>query len=249
MRDEQLLRYSRHLMLPDFDVAGQQKLLEAKVLVMGVGGLGSAIIQYLAAAGVGELVLVDFDQVEVSNLQRQVIHSENTVGQMKTESARQFVAALNPDVQVRCINHIPEDHELSALVQEVDLVIDGTDNYDARARTNRFCVQHQTPLVSGAAIGFEGQLTVFDARNPENPCYHCLYPDGAAQNLRCAENGVLGPVVGMVGAAQAVEAIKVLSGVGSSLVGRLQLLDAKHMQWREMKYRKDPDCMVCGNQS
>jgi adenylyltransferase/sulfurtransferase len=245
LTDEQLLRYSRQIMLPDVDIDGQEAWLGSRVLIIGLGGLGSPVAMYLAAAGVGELVLVDDDEVDLSNLQRQIIHSTPRIGQAKVESARQTLMALNPDTRIQTLCERLSEQRLEALVAGVDLVVDCCDNFGTRFAVNRACVAHRRPLVSGAAIRLEGQVAVFDARQPDSPCYQCLYRDGEEENLTCSESGVLAPLVGIIGSVQAMEALKVLAGIGQPLVGRLQLLDARSMDWRTLKLKKDPSCMVC----
>jgi adenylyltransferase/sulfurtransferase len=247
MRDEQLLRYSRQIMLPAFDIEGQARLLQATVLVVGMGGLGSPVAMYLAAAGVGHLILVDDDVVEISNLQRQVIHRESAVGDSKVESARQTLMALNSDVRITSVNQRVDKALLEELVgRPVDLVVDACDNFSTRFAINEVCVQHKVPLVSGAAIRLEGQVAVFDSRQPDSPCYQCLYQGGDDEQMSCARNGVLAPVVGVIGSMQALEAIKILSGMGKSLCGRLLLFDAMSSSWRELRLPRDPACTVCG---
>jgi len=247
MNDEQLLRYSRQIMLPAFDVEGQQKLLDATVLIVGLGGLGSPVSMYLAAAGVGHLILVDDDQVDLTNLQRQIVHTEQTVGVSKVESAARTLAALNHETRVSCINRRVDEAALRELVQQhgVDLVVDACDNFSTRFMTNRVCVELGVPLVSGAAIRLEGQVAVFDSRRDNSPCYQCLYRGGDDEQMSCARNGVLAPLVGVIGSMQAVEAIKVLSGMGQDLAGRLLLFDALGSQWRELRLPRDPQCPVC----
>jgi adenylyltransferase/sulfurtransferase len=245
LTDEQLLRYSRQIMLPEVDIGGQEAWLGSRVLIIGLGGLGSPVAMYLAAAGVGELVLVDDDEVDLSNLQRQIIHSTPRIGQTKVESARQTLMALNPDIRIQTLCERLSEQRLEALVAGVDLVVDCCDNFGTRFAVNRACVAHRRPLVSGAAIRLEGQVAVFDARQPDSPCYQCLYRDGEEENLTCSESGVLAPLVGIIGSVQAMEALKVLAGIGQPLVGRLQLLDARSMDWRTLKLKKDPSCMVC----
>jgi len=245
LTDEQLLRYSRQIMLPDVDIDGQEAWLESRVLIIGLGGLGSPVAMYLAAAGVGELVLVDDDEVDLSNLQRQIIHSTPRIGQTKVESARQTLMALNPDIRIQTLCERLSEQRLEALVAGVDLVVDCCDNFGTRFAVNRACVAHRRPLVSGAAIRLEGQVAVFDARQPDSPCYQCLYRDGEEENLSCSESGVLAPLVGIIGSVQAMEALKVLAGIGQPLVGRLQLLDARSMDWRTLKLKQDPSCPVC----
>lgn len=249
LSDEQLLRYSRQIMLPDVDINGQETWLNSSVLVLGLGGLGSPVAMYLAAAGIGELVLVDDDEVELSNLQRQIAHHSKRIGQPKVDSARNTIAALNPDVKVRTLFSRLSEEELTSLVATVDLVVDCTDNFLTRFAINRACFKHKKPLVSGAAIRMEGQVAVYDPVNPESPCYQCLYKEGEDEELTCSESGVLSPVVGIIGSIQALEALKVLASVGKTLAGRLMLLDAKAMEWRTLKLRKDPKCPVCSSAS
>jgi molybdopterin/thiamine biosynthesis adenylyltransferase len=246
MNDKQLLRYSRQIMLPQLDVAGQQKLLDSTALLMGMGGLGSPVALYLAAAGVGHLILVDFDEVEISNLQRQILHSTNDIGKSKVDSAQQTLADLNPEVKVTTINEKLESKDVINYCNQADIVIDGTDNFDTRFMINEACVKTGTPLVSGAAIRMEGQLSVF-INDGTGPCYRCLYREEGEEELRCSENGVLAPVVGVIGSMQAVEAIKILAGIGETLNGRLLVMDALHMEMRTLKLKKDPGCPVCGN--
>ena len=245
MNDEQLLRYSRQIMLPEFDVAGQQALLDARALVIGLGGLGSPAALYLAAAGVGSLTLVDHDTVDVSNLQRQIIHDQDSVGRTKVESAAGRIAALNPNTRVEGIAARLDGPELDNAVADADVVLDGTDNFVARYAINAACVRTRTPLVSGAAIRLEGQVTVIDPRREDAPCYRCLYGDAGDEALNCAENGVAAPLVGIVGSVQAMEAMKILAGVGETLAGYVLHLDAKRMEWRRLRLTKDPDCQTC----
>ncbi|MFT4671471.1 MAG: molybdopterin/thiamine biosynthesis adenylyltransferase [Pseudohongiellaceae bacterium] len=247
MKDDQLLRYSRQIMLPDMDIAGQQKLIDSSVLIVGLGGLGSPAAMYLAAAGVGKLIVADDDVVEVSNLQRQIAHSQESVGVSKVESGRQRLLGLNPDLEVVALNTRLQGTELDSAVEQADLVIDACDNYATRFAINQSCIKYLTPLVSGAAIRMEGQVTVFNSAEPSSPCYRCLYSEGDGEDTSCATNGVMSPVVGMIGTVQAMEAIKVLTGIGQPLLGRLLLLDAKSMQWREMKLARDPACPACSN--
>ncbi|MCF6355026.1 MAG: molybdopterin-synthase adenylyltransferase MoeB [Candidatus Polarisedimenticolaceae bacterium] len=244
MEDQQLLRYSRQIMLPEIGFEGQQKLLQSRVLIIGLGGLGSPAAMYLAAAGVGELVLVDFDQVDLSNLQRQIIHTTEHIGLPKVESARNTLAGINPECQIHCINRQLEGEALAEQVAKADLIIDASDNFATRFALNKASVAAQTPLISGAAIRMEGQVSVFTG-TPGDPCYRCLYSDGIEVEQTCSENGVLAPVVGIIGSIQAVEAIKVLTGAGTPLKGKLLILDALHMQWRSLKLSADPDCPVC----
>lgn len=249
LNDDQLLRYSRQIMLPEVDIAGQEAWLNASVLIIGVGGLGSPVAMYLAAAGVGRLVLVDDDQVELTNLQRQIIHRTATIGQAKVDSAKATIAELNPDTEVVVINARLDESALEQQVAECDLVVDCCDNFTTRFAVNAACVKHKTPLVSGAAIRLEGQVAVFDPRRENAPCYRCLYRDGDEENLTCSESGVLAPLVGIIGSVQAMEALKVLADLGEPLVGRLLLLDSRHMDWRTLKLRRDPECPCCGDKN
>ena len=246
MRDDQLLRYSRQIMLPELDIAGQQKLVDATVLIVGMGGLGCPVAMYLAAAGVGHLLLADHDTVELTNLQRQIAHSDASLGLLKVESAQQTLRGLNPDVQLTLLSHRLEGAELEQAVQKADVVVDATDNFATRFAINDACVKFRKPLVSGAAIRMEGQVAVFDSRQPDSPCYQCLYKKGEDDDASCARNGVMAPLVGIVGSVQAMETIKLLTGVGEVLQGRLLLLDARAMQWRELRLPRDPKCSCCG---
>lgn len=246
MKDDELLRYSRQIMLPEMDVAGQQALVDATVLIIGMGGLGCPVAMYLAAAGVGHLIIADDDRVELTNLQRQIAHGQESIGQLKVASAEQNLKRLNPEVRVTAIAARVQDAELADLVAQVDLVIDASDNFKTRFAINRACVAGGKPLVSGAAIRMEGQVAVFDARDADSPCYQCLYGGGDEEDGTCSTNGVMAPVVGIIGSVQAMEAIKVLAKVGETLTGRLLLLDAATMQWREMRLPRDPNCPVCG---
>jgi adenylyltransferase/sulfurtransferase len=246
MKDEQLLRYSRQIMLPQLDVAGQQKLIDATVLIVGMGGLGCPAAMYLAAAGVGHLIIADDDVVELTNLQRQVAHSQSMIGEPKVISAQQALLGLNPDLKITALQKRLEGTELSEAVGQADLVVDACDNFTTRFAINCACIEHGKPLVSGAAIRMEGQVTVFDSRNPASPCYQCLYSQGDDDDASCSENGVMAPLVGIIGAVQAMEAIKLLTGIGESLIGRLLLLDASTLQWREMRLPRDSDCAACG---
>ncbi|MDH5423368.1 MAG: molybdopterin-synthase adenylyltransferase MoeB [Gammaproteobacteria bacterium] len=247
MNDDQLLRYARQILMPQFGIEGQQKLLNSHIAIIGMGGLGSPAALYLAAAGIGELTLIDSDELDLTNLQRQIVHQEHNIGVNKTESARQTLQALNPEPVINCIPRQLHDDDLSQLIKSVDVVIDATDNFDSRFEINRFCFQHKTPLVSGAAIRMEGQLSVYDFRNADSPCYRCLYHEVEARAETCSENGILGPVVGTIGSLQALEAIKVITDIGDSLQGQLLIFDAFSMDWRKMKLRKDPACPVCSS--
>lgn len=245
MNDEQLLRYSRQIMLPRVDVAGQEKLLASRVLIIGMGGLGSPVAMYLASAGVGHLVLVDHDNVDLSNLQRQILHGEDDIGHPKITSAANTLMQLNPQLQVTALDHKLSEEELHETTINVDLVVDATDNFETRFAINRVCVETGTPLISGAAIRMEGQVSVFLNR-PGSPCYRCLYKEEGELDTTCSENGVLAPIVGIIGSIQATEAIKILLNIGSTLDGKLLLLDALHMEWRTMTLKQDSECPVCG---
>jgi len=246
MDDKQLLRYSRHILLPQVGIEGQQRLLEARVFLIGLGGLGSPVAMYLAASGVGHLVLVDHDRVELSNLQRQIAHSTNAIGIDKVASAKQTLQALNPGVRITTFNKVLNADELTEQVRLADVVVDASDNFATRFALNRICVEQKKPLVSGAAIRMEGQVTTFRADQPDSPCYRCLYKDMDELAETCSETGVLAPVVGIIGSIQAAEVLKVLTDAGQTLTGRLLILDAQTMEWRELRLRKDPDCPVCG---
>ena len=246
MDDKQLLRYSRHILLPQVGVDGQQKLLDARVLIVGLGGLGSPVAMYLAASGVGHLVIVDHDRVELSNLQRQIVHTTNAIGVDKTASAKQTLHALNPAVQITGFNKILGTDEMTEQVRRADAVVDASDNFATRFGLNRLCVAQKKPLISGAVIRLEGQVTTFRADLADSPCYRCLYKDMDELAETCSETGVLAPVAGIIGSIQATETLKALTGVGLTLNGRLLLLDAQTMEWREIKLHKDPECPVCG---
>jgi len=246
LSDQQLMRYSRQIMLGDIDIAGQEKLLGSKVLIVGLGGLGSPVALYLAAAGVGELVLLDDDEVDLSNLQRQVIHDEASIGQSKVASAARRIQGINVDVKVQQIAQRLAKEALEQQVAAVDLVVDCTDNFASRYLINELCVKRFKPLVSGAAIRMEGQLLTVDPRIEGAPCYQCLYPhQEKVEELSCSQSGVLAPLVGVIGSMQALEVLKVLAGVGDTLVGRLMIFDAKSMQWQSLKLKADSNCPVC----
>ena len=246
MNDNQLLRYSRHILLPQIEYAGQEKLTKSHALIVGAGGLGSPVALYLAASGVSKLTICDFDNVDLTNLQRQIIHTTQSVGINKAVSAQQTIYEINPEINVQTVQQKSSEAEFTKLAAEADVVIDCSDNFATRYALNRVCLQLKKPLVSGAAINFEGQITVFDFRNEVSPCYHCLFPDtGSDQEMRCAENGVFAPLVGMIGTAQAAEALKLIMNIGESLQGRLLLLDALSMEWRTIKLARDPKCAVC----
>nr|WP_218576347.1 molybdopterin-synthase adenylyltransferase MoeB [Pseudomonas sp. SLFW] len=246
MNDEELLRYSRQILLQQVDIDGQMRLKQSRALIVGVGGLGSPVALYLAAAGVGELHLADFDTVDLTNLQRQIIHDTQSVGQGKVDSAMARLTAINPDVKLVPHRVALDEDSLAAVVDAVDLVLDCSDNFTTREAVNAACVAAAKPLVSGAAIRLEGQLSVFDPRRADSPCYHCLYGHGSESELTCSEAGVIGPLVGLVGSLQALEALKLLAGFGDPMVGRLLLIDALGTRFRELKVKRDPGCRVCG---
>jgi molybdopterin/thiamine biosynthesis adenylyltransferase len=246
MNDNQLLRYSRHILLPQIAYEGQEKLTESRALIIGAGGLGSPAALYLAASGVGHLTICDFDTVDITNLQRQIIHITDSLGMNKALSAQSTLRQLNPEVQVEAIQQKADEDQLRALVKAADVVLDCSDNFATRYCLNQLCVQEKKPLVSGAAIGFDGQVSVFNMADNASPCYACLFPDDGSENsMRCADNGVFAPLVGMIGTTQAAEALKLLIGIGESLQGRLLLLDALSMEWRTIQLKKDPQCLTC----
>ncbi len=248
MDDDQLLRYSRHILLDEIGVEGQQRLLDGRALVIGAGGLGSPALLYLGTAGVGRLTVVDHDEVDLTNLQRQIIHDLARVGTPKAESAARSIAAINPEVRVQALVERADAARLDALVREADVVLDCSDNFATRHAVNRACVAHRKPLVAGAAIRFDGQISVYDPRSAASPCYACLFPEDAGfEEVRCATMGVFAPLVGIVGSMQAAEALKLLAGVGPSLAGRLQMLDGRAMEWTEIRVARRPDCPVCGH--
>ena len=246
MQDNQLLRYSRQIMLPQVDIEGQQKLLDSRVLIIGLGGLGSPTAMYLAAAGIGRLILNDFDQVDLSNLQRQIAHDTENLGLSKVESAKHTLLRMNPEIQIETVGHQLVDKELEQEIAASDVVLDCTDNFATRFAVNRACVKTKTPLVSGAVIRFEGQITVFTPGFEDSPCYNCLYPDQGELEETCVRNGVIAPLPGIIGSMQALEAIKLIVGIGQSLRGRLLLFDALTMEWNRMSLRKNPECPTCG---
>lgn len=245
MDDQLLLRYSRQILLPEIDIEGQDRLVGASVLVVGLGGLGSPVAMYLAAAGVGRLVLVDHDAVELSNLQRQIVHASDDIGRPKVASARDRLAALNPNIDIETVEGALDDDGYARWLPTVDAVVDATDNFGARFQINRHCVAERKPLISGAAIRFEGQVTVFRPGDAESPCYRCLYTNEAAVAETCAQNGVIAPLLGIIGSVQAMETLKVLTGAGTDLCGRLLLLDALTMEWQTMRFRRNPACPTC----
>lgn len=246
LSDQELLRYSRQILLQPVDIDGQLRLKHSRALIVGVGGLGSPVALYLAAAGVGELHLADYDHVDLTNLQRQIIHDTQSIGLAKVDSALARLAAINPEIKLIAHRAALDVDSLSAAVQAVDLVLDCSDNFATREAVNAACFSAGKPLVSGAAIRLEGQLSVFDPRRAESPCYHCLYGHGSEAELTCSEAGVIGPLVGLVGSLQALEALKLLAGFGEPMVGRLLLIDALTSRFRELKVRRDPACAVCG---
>lgn len=246
MDDRQLLRYSRHLLLDDIGIEGQQRLLDSHALIVGAGGLGSPVALYLASAGVGQITLVDDDTVDLTNLQRQIMHTEARVGQPKVASAEAAIGALNPGVRVRTVAQRADEAQLTELAAAADVVLDCTDNFATRQALNRACVATGRPLVSGAAIGFDGQISVYDPRRAASPCYACVFPPTqAVQEARCATMGVFAPLVGIIGTLQASEALKLLCGIGEPLVGRLLMLDARRTEWTELRVPRQADCPVC----
>lgn len=245
MNDDQLLRYSRHILLPQLDITGQQKLIDSHVMIIGLGGLGAPVSMYLASSGVGKLTLIDDDEVELSNLQRQIVHGQSDIGRPKVASAADKLRELNPDISLQLIDRRLDKAALSEATADVDVLVDCSDNFATRFLLNEVSRQQKLPLVSGAAIRFEAQVTVYDPRQADNPCYRCLYEDKGELEQTCSESGVLAPMLAMVGGTQAVETIKLLTGIGETLAGRLLLLDALSMQWREIKMKQDPDCPVC----
>jgi molybdopterin-synthase adenylyltransferase len=246
MTDEQLLRYSRHILLEEIGVEGQERLMAARALVIGAGGLGSPVALYLGTAGVGRITLVDHDAVDLTNLQRQIAHTLTRVGQPKARSAQEAIAAINPEPQVRAVIARADAALLDELVGEADVVVDCCDNFATRQAVNAACVNHRKPLVSGAAIRFDGQISVYDTRDEKSPCYACLFsPSDDFEETRCATMGVFAPLVGIIGAMQAAEALKLLTGAGSSLAGRLQMLDGRAMEWNEVRVPRNPTCRVC----
>ncbi len=247
MNDEQLLRYSRHVLLEDIDVDGQEKLLASHVLVIGVGGLGSAAAPYLAAAGLGTITLIDHDQVELTNLQRQIMHSQNSIGQNKAASGKSFLQQLNSGIQVNAIEGKASNELLDQLLPTVTIVLDCTDNFATRQMINRLCVKHQVPLVSGSALRFDGQISVFDSRNANSPCYACIFsPEEQLEEVSCASMGIFSPLVGIIGSMQAAQTLQVLIGFGEPLVGRMLLWNARTTQIDEIRISRNPECVVCG---
>lgn len=247
MNDQQLLRYSRHLLLEAFGVEGQERLFQAHALIVGAGGLGSPAALYLASAGIGHLTIADGDTVDFTNLQRQILHTAERVGQAKVDSAQVALTAINPEIRLETLNGRLEGEALEAQVAAADIVLDCSDNFATRHAINRACVRQRKPLVSGAALAFDGQISVYDLRQPAQPCYHCLFPEGEdAVEVRCATLGIFAPLTGIVGCMQAAEALKIAAGIGKTLNGRLLLIDALSMRWRTIPFHKDPACPVCG---
>ena len=248
MNDEQLLRYSRHLLLEDIDVEGQEKLLQAHAVIVGAGGLGSAAAPYLAAAGVGKITLVDHDVVELTNLQRQIMHCEAMVGKSKVHSGKQFLGQLNSSIQVDIVQEKVTNDLLAKLLPTVNVVLDCTDNFKTRQLINAACVHHQTPLVSGSALRFDGQVAIFDPRIPSSPCYACIFsPEEEFEEVSCSSMGIFSPLVGIIGAIQAAQALQVMIGFGESLLGRMLLWNARTTQIDQIKIARNPDCPVCAS--
>lgn len=246
MDDHQLLRYSRHILLPQIDIAGQEKLNQSHVLIIGAGGLGSPAALYLAASGIGNLTICDGDRVDLTNLQRQIMHDSGAIGVEKTRSAKQTLLRINPGIKITAIQARVDAERLSQLVPQADAVIDASDNFSTRHLVNQACVIYKKPLISGAAVQFSGQISAFDLRHSDNPCYHCLFPvDGEQEDMPCAIMGVFSPLVGIIGSMQAAETLKTLLGIGESLNGRLLVLDGLTMNWRSIRLSKDPACPVC----
>jgi molybdopterin-synthase adenylyltransferase len=246
MTDDQLLRYSRHILLNDIGVEGQEKLLASHALVIGAGGLGSPVALYLGTAGIGQITIVDNDVVDMTNLQRQIAHNQARVGMNKAQSASESIAAINPEVRVNCVTERADAALLDTLVAQADVVLDCCDNFSTRHAANAACVKHKKPLVSGAAIQFDGQISVFDPRSESSPCYACLFPpESTFEETLCATMGVFAPLVGIIGSMQAAEALKLLTGVGESLAGRLLMLDGRGMEWNEVRILRHASCAVC----
>jgi molybdopterin/thiamine biosynthesis adenylyltransferase len=248
MRDDQLLRYSRHILLDEWGVEGQERVSQSHALIVGAGGLGSPAALYLASAGVGHVSLIDHDHVDVTNLQRQIAHSQERVGQLKVASLQAAMQAINPEVQVTCYSQKADAALLALCMPCVDVVLDCTDNFETRQLINRSCAQHAKPLVSGSALRFDGQVAVYDTRQAESPCYACVFPTNQSfEEERCATMGVLAPLVGVIGSMQATEALKLLSGMGSSLQGKLMMFNAQYMEWQTMSTTRNLKCSVCSS--
>ncbi|HRQ04483.1 MAG TPA: HesA/MoeB/ThiF family protein [Nitrosomonas halophila] len=247
MNDRQLLRYSRHLLLPEIDLSGQDKLMQSRVMIVGAGGLGSPAALYLAASGIGKLVICDHDRVDLTNLQRQILHETAAIGRLKADSAQDTLRRINPDIEIVSLPQRASIGLLTKEVYEVDAVVDACDNFPTRHAINQVCLKYRKPLISGAVMRFDGQVTVFDLRQQESPCYHCLFPEsGESEDPNCALMGVFSPLAGIIGCMQAAETIKVLIGMGETLNGRLLLLNGLNMRWRSLKLQKDPACPACG---
>ncbi|MGH8709957.1 MAG: HesA/MoeB/ThiF family protein [Burkholderiales bacterium] len=250
MDDNQLIRYSRHILLPQIGIEGQEKLLNSHALIIGAGGLGSPIALYLAASGLGKITICDDEKVDLTNLQRQIVHYTSAVGTPKTQSARNTMVLINPEVKIVEVPKRVSSENVMDLVKNADVVLDASDNFATRHAVNRACVVHRKPLVSGAGVRFDGQVAVFDLREKTSPCYHCLFPeDGEFEETRCAVMGVFAPLTGIIGTIQAAEALKLLTGAGETLNGRLLVLDALSMEWRSINLSKDPKCLVCGTRA
>jgi molybdopterin/thiamine biosynthesis adenylyltransferase len=247
MNDQELLRYSKQVMLPQIEIEGQQKIMDSTMLIIGMGGLGSPTALYLAASGVGHIIIADFDQVELSNLQRQIIHGTSDIGDDKVNSAKAKMLEINPNIKVTIANEIVHTDNLSTLIKDVDIVLDGTDNFESRFEINKACVKFQKPLVSAAVIRLEGQISVFKGYEKDQPCYQCLYSEEGNENESCVQNGVLAPVAGLVGTIQALQAIKVLLGLGDQLCGTLLLVDGLDLSFRKVKIGKDLKCPICNS--
>ena len=246
MKDDQLLRYSRHILLPEIEYAGQEKLLNSHCLIIGAGGLGSPASIYLASSGIGKITICDFDDVDISNLQRQILHSDQSIGINKALSASKFLNKVNSEIIITPIEKKLNIDEMTDIAKDVDVIIDCSDNFETRYALNKIAFHLNKPLVSGAAIKFDGQISVFDFRNATSPCYECLFPDSKTETeLRCADHGVFSPLVGMIGSTQAAEAIKIILNIGNSLMGRLLLLNSKDMTWKTIKIVKDKSCKIC----
>ncbi|CAM3664059.1 HesA/MoeB/ThiF family protein [Polynucleobacter arcticus] len=246
MNDEQLLRYSRHLLLEEIDVEGQEKLLSSRILIIGAGGLGSAAAPYLAAAGVGTITLIDHDTVELTNLQRQIMHSQRSIGKSKVSSGKEFLQGINPNLIITTHEVKASEALLDSLLPNIDIVLDCTDNFATRHLINAACFKHQVPLISGSALQFDGQISVFDFRNPASPCYACLFsPEDRPEEVSCASMGIFSPLVGIIGAMQAAQALQVLIGFGQPLVGRMLLWNALNTQIDEIRISRNPECVVC----
>ena len=246
MKDNQLLRYSRHILLPEIEYSGQEKLLNSHCLIIGAGGLGSPVSIYLASSGIGKITICDFDDVDISNLQRQILHSDNSIGTNKAISASNFLNKVNPEIIITPIAKKLNIHEMTDIANEADVIIDCSDNFETRYALNKIAFSLKKPLISGAAIKFDGQISVFDFRKISSPCYECLFPDtNTEEELRCADHGVFSPIVGIIGSTQAAEALKIILDIGNSLMGRLLLFNAKDMTWKTITIVKDKSCNVC----